>query len=160
VQRTSRSLAWSPSRSRGGHHIEAFVNGMDNDVEHVFGGRLVVRLYESISGEMMGVQSHFNVSKPGPSPFHGFTILSGAGVLADNLMENYSGDDTTNWNLLLKSLRRYGVREDICNAGKSNDPDLGHINNRKFIFYHEHLRADGFEDFKNVRTINNRVYQD
>ena len=139
---------------------EAFINGMDNDMENVFGGRLLVRLYEAISGGMMGVQSHFNVSKPGQSPFHGFTILSGAGVLADNLMEDYSDVANTNWGILLKGLRRYGVREDICNTGKSNDQDLGHINNRKFIFYHEHFRADGFEELKNVRGVKNIIYQD
>lgn len=139
---------------------EAFTNGIDNDMEDVFGGRLLVRLYDAISGGMMGVRSHFNVSKPGQSPFHGFTILSGAGVLADNLMENYSVDVNSNWGLLLKLLRVYGVREDICNTGKSNDSYLGHINNRKFIFYHEHFRADGFEELKNVRYIKNQVYHE
>ena len=142
------------------HIFDATLNQRGDDLEEVFDGRLVVRLYSAINDGMAGVNCSFNISESGPSPFHGFTIYSGADVLSDTLMEKYSDAFGNKWNAFLRILRRYGVQEDICNVGSKNSADLGDFNQRKFIFYHEHLHKSGLEDMKGVRQLSNKVFQD
>jgi hypothetical protein len=145
-------------------NAKAFKNQMLEDMKDVFDGTIPVRLFKAINDDkgFDGAQLSFNLQITDPSNFHGFTIHSGAGNLADKLMEKYNlSGDHTNWSRFLGTLRpHYGVKEDICNTGKSNGAGLGDLNQRKFIFYHEHFHKDGLNELEKVVKLRKKVYRD
>ena len=140
-------------RIQEGRHAVAvnFKASLDEDMEEIFGGKFHTRLFGHVNdGDLDGVQTEFNVSSPSDSPFHGFTITAGAGILVDAMVKDYALDNSgcSKWSFFLQKLRTYGFREDICNVGiRSTDRDF---NNSTFIFYHEHFHAQGLEELKNV----------
>ena len=155
------------SRARSESQITRYQEGKNKTAENlagtiskamddVFGGKFPVRLFEAIRDGVTGAEIQFNVCGTEASPFHGFTILSGAGFLAGHLMENYAA---ANWKEFLRALRKYAFREDICNVGQGNSRDLGDFNKRKFIFYHEHFHAGGFEEVKQLEQKKKKEYK-
>ena len=140
---------------------EAFKDQISDDMKEVFGGTIPVKLFKAIDEGFDNAQLSFNLQITAPSNFHGFTIRSGAGNLADKLMKKYNTTTgQTNWGLFLTILRRYGVKEDICNTGDAQGAGLGDLNERKFIFYHEHFHKGGKSELEKVAQIKTKVYRD
>lgn len=141
---------------------EAFKDQTIDDMKEVFGETIPVRLFKAIDKGFDNAQLSFNLQiTGGPSNFHGFTIHSGAGNLADKLLEKYdSTTDRTNWGEFLRILRRYGVKEDICNTGAAQGAGLGDLNERKFIFYHEHFHKGGLSELEKISQKKKKVYRD
>ncbi len=166
TSKAKSDAAYSQLRQEGDGLVartEAFTNQMLEDMKDVFDGTIPVRLFEAINDDkgFDGAQLSFNLQITDPSNFHGFTIHSGAGYLADKLLEKYYvADDQTSWSVFLKILRRYGVKDDICNAGTAQRVGLGDLNERKFIFYHEHFHKGGLNELEKVAQSMKKVYRD
>lgn len=140
---------------------QAFKNQMHADMNEFFDGTILVKMFDAVDNEFDGAQLSFNLQDTDPSNFHGWTIHSGAGNLVDNLMEKYTIPvGKTKWKMFIANLRYYGVKEDICNTGRSNGVGLGDLNQRKFIFYHEHFHAGGLNELKKVTQLKKKVFRD
>ncbi len=153
----SKSLETAYAEGRRPHN-EGVAEAIREIQEEHYGGNQLVQVYEYITGTktIQGVDVSFNVDHNGPSSsvYHGFTIRSGGGLLAAEIMKNQSevvNQKKSPWSVFVYSLRRYGMREDICNdvSGKSGSYD--NVNMKKFIFYHESMYQGNVDELRKLK---------
>lgn len=143
-------------------NAEGFGEGHAEVVHEVFGHALV-NVFKIIVGQtaLDGVEANFNVDHSNPSLYHGWTITSGAEDLATEVVKEYKVLGNNVWAYFVNLMRKFGVKEDVCNYQASQGRYANcNLNKRKFIFYYPHMHSGGLSELKSTRQQVRKVFGD
>jgi len=157
-RKMSEAMVTAIEEGRATTQTESFGEAQREIMDEFYGGNVLVKVFKIINGDipLEDAEVSFNVNHSDPSAYRGWTISSGGGHLATKVMENHKFEKS-DWYQFVEYLRRYGVREDVCNPVGQHGRD---INSCKFIFYHDGMHPDGLAQLKEATHLSETIFHD